>query len=254
MEDALEDRELELAIDERRAEGGAVVSVLAAGIITWLRRLVLGRRWRPTRWRTVARGRRAGQTGARRGQAVGVTGTDAPGDRSDEPPARPKRPPGPTSRPARRHADGAAGGAKKRAGGAAVVLALVLGGVGVHPVPGPRQRHGVLLQRRRGRATAATAAGDQRFRLQGTVDNGSIQRTTAATSDFTVTYNGATVPVTYHGRARAASSKAGIPVVRRGPLGRRPTALRRRPHPGEAHRAVHREAPGPGHHGAPARP
>ena len=53
--------------------------------------------------------------------------------------------------------------------------------------------------------------GNKRIRLQGTVDNGSIQFDGASTR-FTVTYGGATIPVTYQGEP-AGIFKEGIPVV-----------------------------------------
>ena len=92
-------------------------------------------------------------------------------------------------------------------------------------------------------------SGDKRFRLQGTVDNGSVVED-GGTLHFTVTYNGATIPVTYQGDPGGIFQE-GIPtVVVERPAMRHEVGgergLRRRPHPGEAHRAVHRGEPGPG--------
>lgn len=51
----------------------------------------------------------------------------------------------------------------------------------------------------------------KRFRVQGTVDAGSVQRVGAAT-DFTVTYGGASIPVHYSGEP-GGIFKEGLPVV-----------------------------------------
>jgi cytochrome c-type biogenesis protein CcmE len=56
-----------------------------------------------------------------------------------------------------------------------------------------------------------------RFRVQGTVDAGSVQRNGADT-DFTVTYLGATVPVRYVGEP-GGIFKEGLPVVVEGRMG-----------------------------------
>ena len=53
--------------------------------------------------------------------------------------------------------------------------------------------------------------GDKRFRLQGTVDHGSVAED-GATLHFTVSYNGATIPVTYQGEPGGIFQE-GIPVV-----------------------------------------
>jgi cytochrome c-type biogenesis protein CcmE len=101
---------------------------------------------------------------------------------------------------------------KKKGLGAAVVLALILAGIGV------------LLFQGLSNATVFFCNADevgvrsdchvnQRFRLQGTVDQGSINRTyDGNVLHFTVTYNGATVPVTYQGQPEGIF-QAGIPVV-----------------------------------------
>jgi cytochrome c-type biogenesis protein CcmE len=52
----------------------------------------------------------------------------------------------------------------------------------------------------------------KRFRLQGTVDNGSVQATQGNGIHFTVTYAGTTIPVTYGGQP-GGIFKEGIPVV-----------------------------------------
>ena len=56
----------------------------------------------------------------------------------------------------------------------------------------------------------ADCSPDKRFRLQGTVDAGSVQA--GPPFHFTVTYNRATVPVTYQGEP-GGIFKEGIPVV-----------------------------------------
>ena len=84
--------------------------------------------------------------------------------------------------------------------------------------------------------------GEKRFRLQGTVDHGSVAED-GGTLHFTVSYNGATIPVTYQGEPGGIFQE-GIPTVVEGRM--QGDDLRRRPHPREAHRAVHRGEPGPG--------
>jgi cytochrome c-type biogenesis protein CcmE len=61
--------------------------------------------------------------------------------------------------------------------------------------------------------------GDKRFRLQGTVDQGSIQRGDGII-DFTVTYgtHPATIPVHYQGSDPTDLFKAGVPVVVEGKM------------------------------------
>jgi cytochrome c-type biogenesis protein CcmE len=58
--------------------------------------------------------------------------------------------------------------------------------------------------------------GDKRFRLHGIVDDGSVVED-GATLRFTVTYNGATIPVTYQGEPGGIFQE-GIPVVVEGRL------------------------------------
>jgi cytochrome c-type biogenesis protein CcmE len=57
----------------------------------------------------------------------------------------------------------------------------------------------------------------KRFRVQGTVDGGSVQRVGADTT-FTVTYGGATIPVQYAGEP-GGIFKEGLPVVVEGRMG-----------------------------------
>lgn len=103
------------------------------------------------------------------------------------------------------------GAPKRRKGwGAGLVLALVLGA------------GGFLLYQGLSSATVyfcnadevghkAGCGGSGRFRLQGMVDNGSVVNDDA-TVRFTVTYNGATIPVTYQGQP-GGIFREGIPVV-----------------------------------------
>ncbi len=61
----------------------------------------------------------------------------------------------------------------------------------------------------------------KRFRLQGTVDDSSVQTSgvgPAQDMTFTVTYLGRTIPVTYHGEP-GGIFKAGLPVVVEGRMG-----------------------------------
>jgi cytochrome c-type biogenesis protein CcmE len=57
----------------------------------------------------------------------------------------------------------------------------------------------------------------KRFRVQGTVDTGSVRRDGADTT-FTVTYGGATIPVRYDGEP-GGIFKEGLPVVVEGRMG-----------------------------------
>jgi cytochrome c-type biogenesis protein CcmE len=65
----------------------------------------------------------------------------------------------------------------------------------------------------------AECKGDKRFRLQGTVDQGSIQRGDG-TIDFAVTYgvHPRTIPVHYQGSDPTDLFKAGVPVVVEGKM------------------------------------
>jgi cytochrome c-type biogenesis protein CcmE len=58
----------------------------------------------------------------------------------------------------------------------------------------------------------------QRFRLQGAVVDGSVERTGDVVERFLVTYDGATVPVTYNGEP-GGIFREGIPVVVEGRMG-----------------------------------
>jgi len=57
----------------------------------------------------------------------------------------------------------------------------------------------------------------KRFRVQGTVDNGSVQHIGAVTA-FTISFGGATIPVRYDGEP-GGIFKEGIPVVVEGRMG-----------------------------------
>ncbi len=58
----------------------------------------------------------------------------------------------------------------------------------------------------------AECSGAKRFRLQGTVDTGSVQRANGEVQAFTVSYGGTTIPVRYQGDP-AGIFREGIPVV-----------------------------------------
>ncbi len=60
--------------------------------------------------------------------------------------------------------------------------------------------------------------GSARFRLQGTVDAGSVRRDDGRITEFTVSYGGATVPVRYQGAEPTDMFQEGIPVVVEGRL------------------------------------
>ena len=92
------------------------------------------------------------------------------------------------------------------------MLALVLGGIGVILFQGLSNAT-VFFCNADEVGHRSDCSGDQRFRLQGTVDTASIQRTDDGNVlHFTVTYNGATVPVTYQGEPEGIFQD-GIPVV-----------------------------------------
>jgi cytochrome c-type biogenesis protein CcmE len=58
----------------------------------------------------------------------------------------------------------------------------------------------------------------KRFRVQGTVDQGSVARTPDGMTDFTISYGGATIPIHYQGEP-GGIFKEGIPVVVEGRMG-----------------------------------
>ena len=89
---------------------------------------------------------------------------------------------------------------RRRRGRPALVL-VVLAGVGVHPVPGPPTPP-LYFCNADEVGQRAELHGDKRFRVQGTVDDGSDSRVDAGTSPSRVSYNGATIPVHYQRRAR----------------------------------------------------
>jgi cytochrome c-type biogenesis protein CcmE len=91
-----------------------------------------------------------------------------------------------------------------------VLLALVLGGLGIVLYEGLSNAT-VYFCNANEVGTRGDCTGSQRIRLQGTVDNGSVLFD-GATTRFTVTYGGATIPVTYQGEP-AGIFKEGIPVV-----------------------------------------
>jgi len=136
---------------------------------------------------------------------VGVTGTEEPGEATDRP--EPDLTPRSTSTLTASPAKG-----RKKGWGAAVVLALVLGGIGVILFQGLSSAT-VFFCNADEVGVRGDCSGNQRFRLQGTVDADSIQRTADGNVlRFTVSYEGATIPVTYQGQPEGIF-QAGIPVV-----------------------------------------
>jgi cytochrome c-type biogenesis protein CcmE len=104
---------------------------------------------------------------------------------------------------------------KKRAWKAGVVLALVLAGVGVLLFQGLANAT-VYFCNADEVGVRKDCSGPQRFRLQGTVDNGSIVEQAGLTT-FKVTYNDVTIPVVYHGQPGGIFEE-GLPVVAEGHL------------------------------------
>ena len=104
---------------------------------------------------------------------------------------------------------------KKRAWKAGVVLALVLAGVGVLLFQGLANAT-VYFCNADEVGVRKDCSGPQRFRLQGTVDNGSVEEQAGMTT-FRVTYNGATIPVLYRGTPGGIFEE-GLPVVAEGHL------------------------------------
>ncbi len=103
----------------------------------------------------------------------------------------------------------------RRAWGAAVVLAVVLGLAGVVLYQGLSNATVFFCNADEvGRRSECDGTG--RFRLQGTVDQGSVTND-GAVLRFTVTYNGATIPVRYQGEPGGIFEE-GIPVVVEGRL------------------------------------
>ena len=87
------------------------------------------------------------------------------------------------------------------------------------------------------RSRRQQSLGDKRFRLQGTVVPGTRRSDAGDDVDFTIAFNGVTVPVQLPAASRPSCSRPGIPVVLEGHWART-ARLRQRPHPREAHRGV----------------
>ena len=104
-------------------------------------------------------------------------------------------------------------------------------------VPGPRQRHAVLLQRRRGRRARRVHAGDDALPAAGhgrrTARVGRRRRHVASTVDLQRRHDPRALP----GRARRPVP-GGHPGRGRGPLASGRRRFAERPHPREAHRGV----------------
>ena len=202
LEDQLESRGLEQAIDERRAESdlemAAAVNglgyIVAGYVVTFgaLGAYVV---------RLFVRGPGARPAGAAGGAPVDVT-----------------------PRPARR----AGGTAPKRNPLAAGVLVVVLVAVGFVVMSGLRSA--TLYYYNADEAVAQRAElGDDRFRLQGTVDDDVVEDGDEVT--FDVAFNGATVPVRHEGDPPELF-QPGIPVVLEGRWDG--DVFVERPHPREA--------------------
>ena len=129
-----------------------------------------------------------------------------------------------------------------RRGGAALVLAVVLARSAsccTRAWPTPRVyfcNADEVGHRADAPATSASACRARSTTARSSTDGGTLR--------FTVTYNGATIPVRYQGEPGGIFQE-GHPRRGRGPACEG-TDVRRRPDPGEAHRAVHRGEPGPG--------
>lgn len=138
---------------------------------------------------------------------MGVTGGGA---EADGPDLSPRAPSGEAATKARR-------ARKKRGWGAAVVLALILGGIALLLFQGLSDATVFFCNADEVGVRGDCSAG-KRFRLQGTVDAESIERTADGNVlHFTVTYNGATIPVTYQGQPEGIF-QGGIPVVVEGQM------------------------------------
>jgi len=104
---------------------------------------------------------------------------------------------------------------RRRAWAAGVVLALVLAAAGILLYQGLSSATVYFCNADEVGAKAGCDAGG-RFRLQGTVDNGSLVDV-GGTLLFTVTYNDSTIPVRYQGEP-GGIFREGIPVVIEGRL------------------------------------
>ena len=215
MEDALDEHGLELALDERRAEGRAGSERLRAGSSAPTSSSSAASR--STRSGLVHARPVARRAAARRGQAVDLTPAHGPG--------------GPD-----------AAGRLRAAAAGAVVEAAQVGVSVVLACCSPRWRssssracsNATMYFYNADEAVAKkTSLEDKRFRLQGTVVPGTV-RDTGETVDFDVTFNGVTVAGARPGRAGRALP-GGHPRRARRRSGQR-RRLRQRPHPREAHR------------------
>ena len=104
---------------------------------------------------------------------------------------------------------------RRKAWGAGIVLALVLSAAGILLYQGLSSATVYFCNADEvGRKAGCDDSG--RFRLQGTVDNGSLEEL-GGTLLFTVTYNGSTIPVRYQGEP-GGIFREGIPVVVEGRL------------------------------------
>lgn len=117
----------------------------------------------------------------------------------------------------RTHTEGAAPARKRRKWGVAVVLAVVLTAGAIILFQGLSNATVYFCN-----ANEVGVKGDcspgKRFRLQGTVDEGSVQRSGEVVERFTVTYADATVPVTFDGDP-GGIFRENIPVVVEGRMG-----------------------------------
>jgi cytochrome c-type biogenesis protein CcmE len=106
---------------------------------------------------------------------------------------------------------------KKKTWPAAVVLALVLVAGAVILFEGLSSATVYFCNANEVGHRSDCAVG-HRFRVQGTVDQGSVVRTADGMTDFTISYGGATIPVHYQGEP-GGIFKEGIPVVIEGKMG-----------------------------------
>jgi cytochrome c-type biogenesis protein CcmE len=106
---------------------------------------------------------------------------------------------------------------KKRKWAAGVVLAFVLAAIALILFEG-LSNASVYFCNANEVGKRAECSTTKRFRLQGTVDAGSIQKDNGDVKAFTVSYDGATIPVRYSGDP-GGIFKENIPVVIEGRMG-----------------------------------
>ncbi|HEX9259944.1 MAG TPA: cytochrome c maturation protein CcmE [Acidimicrobiales bacterium] len=112
---------------------------------------------------------------------------------------------------------GASGPRPRRRWTSAVILAVVLGAAGFVVYQFLSSATVYFCNADEVGAKSDCQAG-KRFRLQGTVDAGSVKRNGEIVQAFTVTYNGTTVPVTYQGDP-GGIFRENLPVVVEGHMG-----------------------------------